>query len=414
LKYPIIPYVKHRTPLWAGNACIYQINVRQFSSSGLFRAVTSELRQIKQLGVTIIWLMPIHEIGETNRKGRFSSPYAVKDFYSVNPKFGLAVELKELIQHAHELELRVILDWASNHSASNSRLVTERPHWYARDYKGDFRPSKWQDRDDIIEFDYSQPDLREYMIEAMSYWVKNFDVDGFRCDAAGCVPNDFWRQAREALDEIKPVFMLAECEDRDLHEYAFDMTYAWSWNEVMHDIVHKRASLDKLRKYYSLNERAWPKEAMRMTYVSTNNENEWECTPDKNFGDALQACIVLSCLGQGTPLFHNSQEAGDYKQLLSLRQRYTALWNANYGGVMHEVPNNQSQAIFSFVRQDHGSKWFLVFNFSDEHKQVSFEEDLFTDEYIDVFDTSHRLHDLFIDFELDLEPWEYRVFMREY
>ncbi|WP_083822418.1 alpha-amylase family glycosyl hydrolase [Brumicola nitratireducens] len=436
LKYPVIPHVKHSTPLWASNASIYQVNVRQFSPSGTFKAVNTQLLRLKQLGVSIIWLMPIHEIGQVKRKGTLGSPYAVKDYYSINAELGTDAELKELIEHAHELELKVILDWVPNHSAWDNKLVTEHPHWYARDYKGDFRPAPWWDWDDIIEFDYSQPDLREYMIDAMSYWVRKFDVDGFRCDVAGYIPNDFWRQAREALDEIKPVFMLAEWENRDLHEYAFDMTYAWSWNEVLHDIVHERASLDKLRKYYSWNERAWPKEAMRMTFVSNHDENAWEGTPSEKFGDAEHACIVLSCLGQGMPLIHNGQEAGEtkrlaffekdciewqehstgalYTQLLSLRQRYTALWNAEHGALMHQVPNNHQQAIFSFVRQDSESKWFMIFNFSNEHKQVSFKEDLFTDEYIDVFESSPCLHDLFADFELDLEPWEYRIFMRKY
>jgi glycosidase len=436
LTYPIIPYVKHTTPLWASNASIYQVNVRQFSEAGTFRAVANELPRIKKLGVSIIWLMPIHEIGKLNRKGSLGSPYAVKDYYSINPEFGSAIELKALIKRAHEHELKVILDWVPNHSAPDNVLVSQHPHWYVRDYKGDFRPSPWWDWDDIIEFDYSQPDLRAYMIETMSYWVKEFDIDGFRCDVAGYVPNDFWRQAREELDEIKPIFMLAEWEDRDLHEYAFDMSYAWSWNEALHAIVSKIAPLDTLRKYYSWNERSWPREAMRMTFVSNHDENAWEGTPDEKFGDAQQACIVLSCLGQGMPLIHNGQEAGEtkrlaffekdaiewqehaigelYTQLLSLRKRYTALWNAEHGALMHQVPNSQQQSIFSFVRQDNESKWFMVFNFSDEHKQVRFYEDLFTDEYIDVFDASNRLHDLFSDYELDLEPWEYRIFMREY
>lgn len=436
LKYPIIPQVKHSTPAWASNASIYQVNVRQFSPQGTFEAVSLQLERIKRLGVTIIWLMPIHEIGKLNRKGSLGSPYAVKDFYSINPEFGDATSLRLLIERAHSLNLKVILDWVPNHSAWDNVLVSQHPHWYARDYKGDFRPSPWWDWDDIIEFDYAQADLRTYMIDAMSYWLEQFDVDGFRCDVAGYVPNDFWRQAREALDLIKPVFMLAEWEDRDLHEYAFDMTYAWSWNEVLHDIVHKRSSLDKLRKYYSWNERAWPKEAFRMTFVSNHDENAWEGTPDEKFGDAQKACIVLSCLGQGVPLIHNGQEAGEtkrlaffekdciewqqhaigtlYTKLLKLRKRYTALWNGVHGATMHQVPNNQAQSVFSFVRQDKESKWFMVFNFSDEHKQVGFEENLFTDEYIEVFGSSRRRHDLFSDFELDLEPWEYRIYMREY
>ncbi|MFT5900679.1 MAG: glycosidase [Glaciecola sp.] len=436
MNHPVIPYVKHITPLWASNASIYQINVRHFSPSGTFDSVTSELARIKQLGVTIIWLMPIHIIGKLNRKGILGSPYSVKDFYSINPEFGSDIELKALIHEAHELELKVILDWVPNYSALDNALVKEHPEWYARDYKGDFRPPPWCDWSDIIEFDYTQAGLREYMIDAMCYWLDEFDIDGFRCDVAAYVPNDFWRQVRASLDEIKPVFLLAESEHRDLHEYAFDMTYAWSWNKVLFNIVHKRVHLDELRKYYSWNECSWPEEAIRMTFLSNHDENAWEGTPNERFSDAQQACIVLSCLGQGMPLIHNGQEAGEskrlaffekdcikwqahsigalYAQLLSLKRRYTALWNGNYGALMHQVPNSHQDSIFSFVRQDNESKWFVIFNFSDQHKQVAFYENLYTDEYIDVFDASNRLHDLFDDFEIDLEPWEYRVFMREY
>jgi glycosidase len=436
LNLPIIPYVKHSSPLWTCHASIYQVNTRQFSEQGTFSEVTKALPRMKDLGVTIVWLMPIHEIGEQNRKGSLGSPYAVKDFRSINAEFGNAESLKELINEAHKLDLKVILDWVPNHSAWDNHLVQEHPEWYARDYKGDFRPSPWWDWDDIIEFDYGQAGLREYMIEAMAYWIKEFDIDGFRCDVAGYVPNDFWRQAREHLDRIKSVFMLAEWENRDLHEYAFDMTYAWSWNEVLHDICQQKAPLDKLRKYYSWNERSWPREAMRMTFVSNHDENAWEGTPDEKFGDAQKACIVLSCLGEGMPLIHNGQEAGEskrlaffekdniewqhhvigelYTTLLSLRNRYTALWNAQHGALMQQVPNSNQQAIFSFVRQDKESKWFMVFNFSPKVQNVTFRDTLFTDQYSDALENDKQEYDFFGDTELSLPPWGYRVFLREY
>jgi glycosidase len=230
--------------------------------------------------------------------------------------------------------------------------------------------------------------------------------------------------------------MLAEWENRDLHEYAFDMTYAWSWNEVLHDICQQKAPLDKLRKYYSWNERSWPREAMRMTFVSNHDENAWEGTPDEKFGDAQKACIVLSCLGEGMPLIHNGQEAGEskrlaffekdniewqhhvigelYTTLLSLRNRYTALWNAQHGALMQQVPNSNQQAIFSFVRQDKESKWFMVFNFSPKVQNVTFRDTLFTDQYSDALENDKQEYDFFGDTELSIPPWGYRVFLREY
>ena len=185
--------------------------------------------------------MPVHPIGEENRKGVLGSPYAVKDYLGVNPEFGTLEDLRHFVDAAHDLGLHVILDWVANHTAWDNRLVEEHPEWYARDWKGDFRPTPWWDWDDIIDLDYDNPDLRRYMTEAMKFWVREVDVDGYRCDVAGFVPVDFWDNVRRELDEIKPVFMLAEWESRDLHARAFDMTYGWSWNETLHKIAHGKA-----------------------------------------------------------------------------------------------------------------------------------------------------------------------------
>jgi glycosidase len=430
VKYPIEKRVKINTPEWSKNDAIYQVNTRQYSASGDFNSVTKDLERIKQLGCDIVWLMPIHEIGQKSRKGLLGSPYAVKDYYSINPEFGNASDLKALVQEAHRLDLKVILDWVPNHSAWDNPLVESHPDWYAKDYKGDFRPSPWWDWDDIIEFDYDQPGLREYMIDALSYWVKEFDIDGYRCDVAGYVPNDFWKQARQALDQIKPVFMLAEWENRDVHEHGFDMSYAWSWNETLYAIVLGEAHLDKLRKYYSWNERAWPKQAYRMTFISNHDENAWEGTPDEKFGEAQKACIVLSCLGEGMPLIHNGQEAGEskrlafferdpiewrhheigdfYQQLLHLKKAHSALWNGEYGATMIQVPNTCQSAIFSFVRQDSHSKWFILLNLSSQQQEVSFSESLFIGEYQEVI-TDKKLR-FQADTTLVLPKWGFNVF----
>ncbi|WP_395341554.1 alpha-amylase family glycosyl hydrolase [Ningiella sp. W23] len=437
--YPISSYVQIKSPAWSKDATIYQVNTRQFSPSGDFGGVTKDLARIKAIGSDIIWLMPVHEIGEKNRKGSLGSPYAVKDYYSVNPEFGSADDLKSLIKHAHSLGLKVILDWVPNHTAWDNPLVESHPHWYARDYKGDFRPSPWWDWDDIIELDYSQSELRAYMIDALCYWVKEFDLDGFRCDVAGYVPNDFWHQARQALSQIKDVFMLAEWEDRDMHAQGFDMTYAWSWNEVMFGIAQGELELDKLRKYYSWNERAWPREAYRMTFVSNHDENAWEGTPVEKFGDMLCAAIVLSVLGEGMPLIHNGQEAGEskrlafferdpinwqdhfmhdfYKMLLALRKQHTALHNGEHGARMHQVPNSNMQQIFSFVREDEYSKWFCVLNFSRHSVKTQFKEHYYADTYDGYLSSSkHQYisedHSFSNSAVLELEAYGYRVFVK--
>lgn len=429
---PVSPY-QVTQPAWTQYGVIYQVNTRQFSPQGNFSAVIDGLDHIVELGANCIWLMPIHPIGEVNRKGKLGSPYSVKDYYGINPEFGTKDDFKRLVEEAHKRGLKVLIDWVPNHSAWDCDLVDKHPSWYAKDYKGDFRPSPWWDWSDIIEFDYNNPELRRYMVDAMKYWVETFDIDGFRCDVAGYVPNDFWYQARQALDAIKPIFLLAEWENRDLHERAFNMTYAWSWNETMHELAHQRCSLDRLRKYYSWNERAWPDSALRMTFVSNHDKNAWDGTQHEQFDAALPAAIVLSVLGEGMPLIHNGQEAGEtkrlaffeqdpiewqsheigalYRDLISFKKSLPALGNGQYGGTMIQVPNTQMDAIFSFVRMDDKHKVFIVLNLSDKPVECEFKEPLFVGRY------RHWQSAEQIDFQLGktecFEPWSYAIWVAD-
>ncbi len=250
--YQPIPYVKIQHPEWSKNATIYQINTRQFTPEGTFQAAETQLPRLKELGVDILWLMPIHKIGEKNRKGTLGSPYAVQNYYSVNPEFGTLDDLKHFVAAAHQQHMYVILDWVANHTAWDNVLVHDHPEWYARNWKGDFTPTPWQNWTDIIDLDYRQEGLRKYMTDALKYWVKEVDIDGYRCDVAGFVPLDFWNNARKELDAIKPVFMLAEGDSRDLHAEAFDMTYAWGWYDAVHQITTgKPKDLGGLIGYYS-------------------------------------------------------------------------------------------------------------------------------------------------------------------
>ena len=430
--YQPAPLVRITHPAWSKQAAIYQINTRQFTPEGTFRAAEAHLPRLKELGVTILWLMPIHPIGQVNRKGTLGSPYSVKDYYGVNPEFGTLDDLKHFVNAAHELGLYVILDWVANHSAWDCNLTTEHPEWYARDWKGDFRPTPWWDWEDIIDFDFDQPEMRRYMTEAMGYWVREVDVDGFRCDVAGFVPPDFWDTARRELDAIKPVFLLAEWEARDLHSAAFDMTYAWHWNDVVHKIATGQANVDALRVYYSWNEKAYPRDIMRMLFVSNHDKNAWEGTEFEQFGDCLEGAIVLSVISEGMPLIYNGQEAGNerrlaffekdpidwrphplgdlYRRLLALKHDNTALWNAAWGARMVNVPNNAPSQVLSFVRQNERDKVFGVFNFSERPLNVSFPESLHHGTFTDFFSGETVTFDA--STRLELEFWGYRVFVQ--
>ena len=387
-----------KQPEWTKDALIYQVNTRQFSEQGTFAEVTKKLAHIASFGTKIIWLMPIHPIGMKNRKGDLGSPYAVQDFMAVNPELGDEQQLKTLVFEAHKLEMKVIIDWVPNHSAWDNPLVESNPDWYARNHDGDFRPSPWWDWSDIIEFDYSQPALREYMINALKYWITEYDLDGFRCDVAGYVPKDFWHQARVALEQIKPVFMLAEWENRDLHETAFNMTYAWSWNETLHSIAMGKGRIDELRKYYSWNERAWPHSALRMTFVSNHDKNAWDGTQHEQFAHILFPSILLSVLGEGMPLIYNSQECGEakrlaffkrdpiewkdhevgdfYKKLMAIKQQYPALHNGEYGPRMLQVDNDQPSKVLSFVRQNDTHRILVCVNLSNKVQRFTLSDSL--------------------------------------
>ena len=424
--------LKH--PEWSRNAAIYKVNTRQFSREGTFRAIEAQLPRLKQLGADILWIMPIHKIGAKNRKGSLGSPYAVQDYYSVNPEFGTLRDFKHLVSAAHRLGLRLILDWVANHTAWDNVLAAGRPEWYARNWKGEFTPTPWWDWDDIINLDYSKRGLRKYMTDAMKYWVKNIGVDGFRCDVAGFVPLDFWNHVRRELDRIKPVFMLAEWESRDLHVKAFDSTYAWTWYDAVHEIAAgKSTDLTALFEYYSWTEAAFPPDSMRTTFVSNHDKNAWEGTEFEQFGPSLKPAMVLSCVGEGIPLIYNGQEAGNkrrlkffekdpiewnlghpngelYRKLIALKKRNTALWNGHWGATMIRVANSEPAKLFSFVRRNHRDKVFAVINFSKQSHTVTFQDTLHHGTYTDYFEGGRLTIDA--SSRIRIKPWSYHIFVK--
>ena len=436
-RYQPKPHITLKHPAWSKDAVLYQINTRQFTPEGTFRAAERELPRLKTLGVDILWLMPVHPIGAKNRKGTLGSPYSVRDYYGVNPEFGTLDDLKHFVDAAHAQGMHVILDWVANHTAWDNPMLVEHPEWYARDWKGDFHPTPWWDWSDIINLDYRQPGLRRYMTEAMAYWVREVGVDGYRCDVAGFVPVDFWDNLRSELDAIKPaasegIFMLAEWESRDLHAKAFDATYAWSWNTALHEIAMGKADVNKLYTYYSWNEAFFPRGGMRMNFVSNHDKNAWEGTEFEQFGDALPAAMVLSFVADGMPMIYNGQEAGNprrlkfferdpiawrthpngalYTNLIALKKKTSALWNGDWGAMMVHVPNDKPAQVLSFVRQDANGTVFAVFNLSAKPQTVRFEQTLFHGDYIEHF--SRKSATLDASTALPLEPWSYRVFVR--
>ncbi len=422
------PYVTLTHPAWSKAAILYQINTRQFTPEGTFAAAQKQLPRLKALGVDIIWLMPINPIGVEHRKGSLGSPYSVRDYRAVNPEFGTLADLQAFVAAAHKLGLHVILDWVANHSAWDNPLHAQHPNWYEHDWKGANRPTPWWDWEDVIDLDYNQPGLRQYMTESMEYWLRAADIDGFRCDVAGYVPLDFWETARAHLDAIKPVWMLAEFDQRDVHARAFDASYAWKWNNAMADIGHGKADVTALFGYYSENQSAWPAAAQRMVYTENHDQNAWEGTEFERFGANLPNAIALSFIGDGIPLIHNGQEAGNqrrlkfferdpiiwadhpnaalFRQLITFRKAHPALANAPWGAAMVPVVNSAPKQVLSFVREKAGDKILAVFNMSGETQRISFGDGPWVGDYHDIDGNAVVLPQ---GAQLTLAPWSWKV-----
>jgi cyclomaltodextrinase / maltogenic alpha-amylase / neopullulanase len=423
------PYVELRHPQWSKNATIYEVNIRQYTPEGTFKAFESHLPRLKEMGIDILWIMPINPIGEENRKGTLGSEYSVKDYYAVNPEFGSFEDFKSLVEKIHAMGMFVIIDWVANHSAWDNPLATEHPDWYTQTPEGDFQPTPWYDWDDIIDFDFDNPDFRKYMTEAMKFWVKETSIDGFRCDVAGFIPVDFWENVRSELDAIKPVFMLAEWESRDLHKKAFDMTYSWSLWDKMKDATTGEKGIGGLVEYLAHDVNTFPHDAYRMTFTDNHDKNSWEGNPFSNFGNGLETCIVLACLVNGMPLVYSGQEAGlnrslaffdkdliewknhpfaqIYKKLFYLKHQNQALWNGAAGGEMVRIYNDKPDQVISFAREKNGEKVICVFNFSDKPVNVKLNSIYHAGNYSEIF--SGKAYSLQGDDVLSLNAWGYLV-----
>jgi len=434
--YAPVPYVHLQHADWTRNASIYQINTRQFTPAGTFQAAEAQLPRLKELGVDILWLMPIHPIGQAKRKGTLGSPYAISDYMKVNPELGTLAEFKHFVQAAHRHGLHVILDWVGNHTSWDNVLWTAHPDWYEKDAAGHAHSTPWYDWDDIIDLDYNSPALRRYMAQAMRYWVREADVDGYRADAAGLIPQDFWEQVGKELRAIKPVFMLAEWESRDLHARAFDATYAWSWWNALRRIAEGRADATSLYEYYAWNEKFYPKQAYRLLYTTNHDKNAWEGTEFEIFGPAVDCAIVFSFISDGMPLIYNGQEVGNrkrlkffdrdpiewqaapdaahyaklYRDLLALKKNNTALWNGEFGATMRQVQNDAPKALFSFTRQNARDKVFAVFNLSGQSQTARFGSTQHHGDYHDFNSGAHVRVDA--DTSFDMPPWSYRIFVQ--
>ncbi|MEI6575235.1 MAG: alpha-amylase family glycosyl hydrolase [Bacteroidota bacterium] len=415
-------------PDWAKNAVIYEVNVRQHSLEGNFVGVEKDLPRLKSLGVDILWLMPIHPIGEKNRKGKLGSYYSVKDYKAVNPDYGSDKDFQSLVDNAHRLGFKVIIDWVANHSAWDNAWMTEHPDWYQKDSTGKFlSPYDWTD---VVSFNYKNPAMRLGMINVMKYWVERFQIDGFRCDVAGLVPADFWEQARKDLQNRKTLFMLAEDEaNYKLYKKAFDMSYGWNMHALLSKVTKGEIGADSILKLQKANDAMYPNNGIKMNFTTNHDENSWNGTVKEKFGEGGRACAVLTYTMSGMPLIYSGQEAGldkrlrffdkdtidwsnkalipFYQALNKLKHEHEALWNPPFGGKMTVFGNNIPKKVISFSREKGSDKVFVIANLSAVAVKVVLGKDTKSGKFTDIFNNKAML--ISPGGTVELGPWEYKV-----
>ena len=392
-------------PDWSRNAVIYEVNWRQMTPGGTLPELTDQLPRLKDLGVDVLWLMPIHPISELNRKGGLGSYYAVKDYKAVNPELGTMEQFKDFVKKAHEQGFKVIIDWVPNHSGCDNAWVKEHPDWYALDENGKmFGPFDWTD---VYKFDYSNPAMRAGMIDAMKFWLTEADIDGFRCDVAMQVPTDFWNEARPQLDAAKEggIFMLAEASEPDLVEHAFNMAYNWPMKDVFNDIAAtagqrtyddnklNTAHADAIDRLLDKQEKEFAQDSYLMNMITNHDLNSWEGTEFRRLGNLTNAFAVLSYTLPGMPLIYTGQEAGMdrafeffvkdvpptfeprneyftfYQKLNALKHAEKALQTGVKGGKMHRYATT-SPDLYIFSRSVDGSNVLVMANIGNKAADV--------------------------------------------
>lgn len=372
---------------WVRDGVIYEIFPRAFSTRGDFNGVTARLDELKNLGVTILWLMPVHPIGQEKKKGTIGSPYAARDYYAINPDYGTKEDFKRLIAEAHKRGLKVIIDIVVNHTAWDSVLMKQ-PDFYTRDASGKIIPPV-PDWADVADLNYNNPRLRDYIVEMLKYWLKEFDLDGFRCDVAGFVPTDFWERARTELERIKPdIIMLAEWHEPDLLVKAFDVDYGWPMHSTLTEVLMGMKPATSFKQTWEEERQKFPRGSLHMRFSDNHDERR----AIARFGEraALTASALVFTL-DGVPMLYNGMEVGDtaesgapalfekipilwqiterrpeflrfYKQMIALRKASEALRRGEVGWLR----NSDEARIVTISRRAGDEEILVALNFSNQ------------------------------------------------
>ena len=432
------------TTEFAENAVIYEANIRQYSPEGTFNAFTKDIPKLKKLGIKILWLMPIHEIGITNRKAKIDSsvdeiadsiekkkylgnPYSVKDYKSINPNFGTKADLQKLINTAHKNGIYVILDWVANHTAWDHAWITQHPEYYTHDKEGNMiAPYGWTD---VAELDYNNPDLRNVMFEEMKYWLTTFNIDGFRCDLAAEVPVAFWKKAKAELNKIKPIFMLMQAQKPKLME-VFDMQYGWESHYIFNEIVKGEKTAKDFNNLMKKNDSLYQKKDINMNFTSNHDENFWNGTEYERLQNATETFAALTYLMPGMPLIYNGQEydlnkrlrlyekdtiphtignmMAVYEKLGKLKMDNPALNGGKNPASYHRLLTSKENDILAFEREKNGKKVIFIGNLSKVNQSFTIEtEGVFMDYMFGIKIEFKKNQNIYFN------PWEYKILIVE-
>lgn len=415
------------TPVaWSSHTNIYEVNIRQYTTEGTFNAFASHIPRLADMGVEVLWMMPITPISVEGRKGTMGSYYACSDYRTTNPEFGTIEEFSSLVKQAHALGMKVIIDWVANHTGLDHVWATTHPQYYKKNAEGKFYDTHgW---DDVIDLNFYDQSMRQALIGAMHFWVATCDIDGFRCDMAHLVPRDFWQQARTALEPLKPLFWLAETEDLPYLE-VFDCCYAWKWMHHSEKYCKGQVTMRSLVELLTDYEKNYPDYTCPLFFTANHDENSWNGTEYEKYDAAARSFAVFSFTWSGIPLIYSGQELPNlkrikffdkdtiewtgnnqlhdfYKALAGLRKQHPAVDN---GGLAHPIliDTDHNDKVLAYLRQHDNRQVLVILNLSPQPVTVQMAESPARGRFTNIFDG--KQFEIKAGMPIDMKAWEYFV-----
>ncbi|MEO7308918.1 MAG: alpha-amylase family glycosyl hydrolase [Chitinophagaceae bacterium] len=420
------------TPVpWSHKTNIYEINLRQYTYEGTFMAFTEHLPRLKDMGVATLWFMPLTPIAVEKRLGTLGSYYACADYTSINPEFGTLEDFKSFVVTAHDMGFKVIIDWVANHTGFGHTWTITNPEYYLRGEDGGFiMKHGWED---VIHLDYDNDGLRKSMIEAMRFWLTQFNIDGFRCDMAHLVPLDFWQEARLSLDSAKKIFWLAECEAPNYHE-VFDATYSWKLLHTLESFWKKETGIAGIDETFYWYKNEFPATGFKLLFTSNHDENSHSGSEYERLGAAAKAFAVLTCTWAGMPLIYSGQEAANtkrikffdkdfidwkagfplqdfYKKLLHLHSHNAALRGGDEATTTARLTTDSNDKLYGYLRKNGNAEVLVLLNLSADYYWAELTDERAGGDFVNLF--TNEPNDITKNRHFEMHPWNFYVYEKK-